>query len=349
MAPLLKMKQKVNIYDIAQMTGVSPATVSNVINGRSQKVSETTRQRVLDCLQTTGYRTNLTARNLVTGRSMLVGVCLPLLEAGATQSDLLENNPFYHEFIDGVERVLLEQGYECVVRGLDDKFKYLDWIQNRSLDGLIDLGNFSNTVFEQIVGLNVPTVLVDNYNHRNESFDVVLGDDLQGGYLATRHLLELGHRKIGIVFNNIDTPGVDRQRYKGYEKALDEFGISERILFQTVMDYSNGVKFGHRLAEENLPVTAMFCTADITAVGIAHGLEERGRSVPQDYSVVGFDDIKILQYITPQITTVRQKIFEKGCLSARVLLDKINNPEHTCQKTVLDAELVVRNSTRSLN
>lgn len=345
------MTHNISIYDIAQMAGVSPSTVSNVINGRTEKMSEKTRQKVQDCLEKSGYRANLVARNLVTGRSMLIGVCLPILELGATQSDLLENNPFYHEFIDGVQRVLIENGYECLIRGLDSNFKYLEWIQNRSLDGLIDLGHLSDNVYEHLSKLNIPLVLVDNYNENNQKndIDVLISDDCYGAYIATRHLIELGHTKIAFVRTSSSEVGVDAERYKGYKKALAEYGISEEYTYRTVLNYPKGVKFGHRIIDENLPVTAVFCTADITAIGIAHGIAERGKKVPQDYSVVGFDDINMLSYITPRLTTVRQNIFEKGCLCAQILLDKINNPDlHICKKTVLEPELIIRESTRSI-
>ncbi|MDE6029826.1 MAG: LacI family transcriptional regulator [Clostridiales bacterium] len=343
------MKQEVSIYDIAKMVGVSPATVSNVINGRLDKVSERTRAKVLECMNDTGYRTNMVARNLVTGKSMLIGVCLPMLEIGAKQSDLLENNPFYHEFIDGVHRVLLDNGYECIVRGMDDNFKYLEWIQNRSLDGLIDLGNLSDSLYDQLGKLNVPTVLVDNYNVWNTDRDVILSDDADGVYAAVKHLLDLGHKRIAFVCNNVTLVGVDAERYQGYKRALKEYGVSEEFVYRTITDFRGGAEFGRRIVDEKLPVTAVMCTADITALGIVRGIAERGKKVPDDYSIVGYDDIRMLNFISSELTTVRQNIFEKGCLCAKILLDKINNPNtHKAEKTVIKSELIIRNSTRSV-
>ena len=343
------MKQEISIYDIAEMTGVSPSTVSNVINGRDDKVSAKTKTKVQDCLEKTGYRTNMVARNLVTGKSMLIGVCLPLLELGAKQSDLLENNPFYHEFIDGVHRVLLENGYECIVRGMDDNFKYLKWIQSRSLDGLIDLGNLSDSLNEQLSKLKVPTVLVDNYNSWNTQCDVVLGNDLNGAYMAAKYLLEAGHRKIAFVCNKIELAGVDAERYKGYKKALEEYGVKEEFVYKTFLNYQCGLEIGYKVVDENAPVTAIMCTADITALGVMHGIEKRGKSVPADYSIIGYDDIRALRYVESRLTTVRQKIFDKGCICAQILLDKMNNPEtHVSKKTVIEPELIIRNSTRSI-
>lgn len=343
------MKQEISIYDIAEMTGVSPSTVSNVINGRDDKVSEKTKNKVLECLEKTGYQMNMVARNLVTGKSMLIGICLPLLELGAKQSDLLENNPFYHEFIDGVDRILVENGYECIVRGMDDSFKYLEWIKTRSLDGLIDLGNLSDNLYDQLHKLNVPTVLVDNYDSWNTNCDVVLSDEVHGAYIAMKHLLDAGHRRIAFVCNKITSAGVDGERYKGYKKALEEYNITEEYVFKTFLNYPCGLELGHKIVDENIPVTAVMCTADITALGLMNGLIERGKNVPTDYSVVGYDDIKMLQYITPGLTTVRQNIFEKGCICAKILIDKINNPKtHISEKTVLKPELKIRNSTRSI-
>ena len=330
------------------MTGVSPATVSNVINGKENRVSQKTKTKVLECLERVGYRTNMVARNLVTGKSMLIGICLPMLEIGAKQSDFLENNPFYHEFIDGAERVLLEHGYECIVRGMDDNFKYLQWIQNRSLDGLIDLGNLSDSLNAQLGKLDVPTVLVDNYNSWNADCDVVLNDDVRGAYLAVKHLIELGHKRIAFVCNSV-TFGVDGERYKGYQQALKEYGIKEEFVYKTILNYRGGVEIGHKIVDENAPVSAVVCTADITALGVMRGIEERGKRVPADYSVVGYDDIKLLQFMAPTLTTVRQNIFEKGGLCARILLDKIDHPQtHISKKTVLQPELIIRNSTRSI-
>ena len=343
------MKQEVSIYDIAKMVGVSPATVSNVINGKLDKVSERTRAKVLECMNDTGYRTNMVARNLVTGKSMLVGICLPLLAPGAKQADLLENNPFFHEFIDGVQRELLKYGYECIVRGMDDNFKYLEWIQNRSLDGVIDLGHFTDSLYDQLGKLNLPTVLVDNYNSWDTVRDVILSDDTYGVYVAVKHLLDLGHRKIAFVCNNVTAKGVDAERYKGYKKAISEYNVTDEFVYKTILDFSYGLEFGHKIVDENLPITAVMCTADITALGIMHGITERGKNVPDDYSIIGYDDIRLLKFITPGLTTVRQNIFEKGRLCAKVLLDKINNPEsHKEEKVVLKPELIIRNSTRSV-
>lgn len=343
------MKQEVSIYDIAKMVGVSPATVSNVINGKLDKVSECTRAKVLECMNDTGYRTNMVARNLVTGKSMLVGICLPLLAPGARQADLLENNPFFHEFIDGVQRELLKYGYECIVRGMDDNFKYLEWIQNRSLDGVIDLGHFSDSLYGQLGKLNLPTVLVDNYNSWDMVRDVILSDDAYGVYVAVKHLLDLGHRRIAFVCNNVTSVGVDAERYKGYRKAISEYNVTHEFVYKTILDFPSGLEFGHKIVDDNLPITAVMCTADITAIGVMHGIAERGKSVPDDYSIIGYDDIRLLKFITPGLTTVRQNIFEKGRLCAKVLLDKINNPEsHKEEKTVLKPELIIRNSTRSV-
>ena len=115
------------------------------------------------------------------------------------------------------------------------------------------------------------------------------------------------------------------------------------------MDFNGGAEFGRKIADENLPITAVMCAADITALGIIHGLAERGKKVPDDYSIVGYDDIRMLKFNSSGLTTVRQNIFEKGCLCARVLLDKINNPDtHKAEKTVIKSELIIRNSTRSV-
>ncbi len=345
------MVQKVSIYDIAKLAGVSPSTVSNVINGRTSKMSKETKEKVLYFLEKTEYRANLAARNLVTGKSKLIGICLPIIELEATQSDLLENNPFYHEFIDGLQRVFLKQGYECLIKGLDSDFKYLDWIQNRSFDGLIDLGHLSNDIHVELNKLKVPIVYVDNYDSVQEGVgkDIIVSDDEYGAYIATKHLLELGHTGIGFVHTLVNVSGVDRERYKGYKKALAEKGINEEFLYPSIMDYSHGISFGHRLVEESLPITAIFCTADITAFGIAHGVKEAGKSVPEDYSLVGFDDIKMTQYMSPRLTTVKQRILDKSIACANVLLDKINNPlEHTPERLVLKPELVIRETTRKI-
>lgn len=315
------MERKVTIKDIAGVTGVSIATVSNVINGNTHKTSEQTIKRVNKVIKDLNYIPNYSARSLVKKQSKLIGVIIPQTEA---ENQMILNNPFYSEIVSGIESKLREKGYYMILTGIDHDKSYMDVFVNWNLDGAIILGIYKEKAYEELKKTHVPIVLVDSYI--DDDFFYKIGvDDEYGGYLATKYLIDAGHRQIAIVTGNLRKDGVAEKRFLGYKKALKEANIvnNKEWVYEGHVDYNYGVEVGERISLEKDRLTAVFATADVLGAGVITGLYNKGISVPDEISIIGFDNIPISKMIVPALTTINQNIYNKGVKSIEILLDVI--------------------------
>ena len=328
------------IRDVAQLAGVSPATVSNVLNGTG-RVSETTAKRVREVVDASNFKLNATARTLRQRSSRLIGVLVPLDEQAT-----FEFNPYYWHFVDGVMQIAEEHGYDVILKAIV-RDATPDIMHKRDLDGVIVIGAFdSSLVTESVISSGVSCVFVDSYiSHQN--VNLVNLDDRFGSYLAARHLLGLGHRKILFVSGQLTPDGVDHERFLGFEQALQESGCSMGIApIQADISLESGKALAHRLAYEMNGITGIVTTADALAIGLLRGFKECGIAVPQQLSIVGFDDIPQSAFTIPSITTIHQDVHDKGFRAGQRLLQLINgNPNGKQQHLRLTPELVVREST----
>lgn len=341
------MDGKVTIKDVARLAGVSVASVSYTLNG-IDKVAPQTKQRIFQAIETLNYKPNLMAQSLSGGASRLIGISLPITEKGDIPGLLLENNPFFGEFISGIESVSRKAGYDILISGVEPNEQYSHWIQRRSLDGIIMLGTYPQSIFEEIRHMKIPIVLTDTYESYARDFHRVMVEDEAGGYMAVKHLLELGHTRIGFVTGSIENSLVNYNRCLGYRRALEEAGIrpEPEWLFEEHTTFDGGYHAGSCILQTD--VTAVFAAADIMAIGIIKYYHEHGKSVPEDLSVIGFDDIKLGRYIMPGLTTVRQDIIMKGRVSAEMIMRDIQAGERTNDSVTLHPALVVRGSTKTL-
>ncbi|GIP17870.1 LacI family transcriptional regulator [Paenibacillus montaniterrae] len=343
------MKQEINIIDVAQLAKVSIATVSNVINGKG-RVSTLTEKRVRKAIDELGYAPNLLARNLKTKRSGLIGLVVPTVKPGR-----LKDNPFYWDLLSGVEEYARERDFHIILSGFDEAEESFEFVKERQLDGLIIVGaGEQSSAIEKVLALNIPFVFVDNYLMNPDLYQVSL-DDRLGGWLATKHLLELNHRNIAVHIGDIPLErihqyGVLHERWNGYRLALEEAGIpyDSSLMIQLPTSAEGGQEAAGWL-EKHSDVTAIFSFSDIAAIGILKGLKERGVNVPQDISVVGFDDLYMTAFTSPPLTTVSQNIVVKGIAAAQLLFHQIENSSHYSRKVVLPVELKVRETTGWLN
>jgi LacI family transcriptional regulator len=337
--------KNITIKDIAKKANVSIATVSNVLNNKG-RVSEETRKRVKDIIDKYNYTPNLTARSLKNKNSHLISVIVPYLHKGE-----LEDNPYYWQVISGIESGARNENFHVMLTGIS-KDENLSFVNERHLDGIIVIGINENTkLFNKIVELNIPCVFMDSYLTGTDLYQVYNNDKL-GGYLGTKHLITLGYKKIilisGIKGKIEEKSGVDYQRWLGYHQALKEAGIpyNPDLVFeegQTMVGGYYAAQNIFNLIDEN---TAIFVLSDIGAMGLIRGLTELGVSVPDDVSVMGYDDIFYTSYMTPSLTTIRQDIFKKGKTVASLLLNQINHNELSMErKVVLPVELKIREST----
>lgn len=342
-------KRKITIRDVAKFAGVSVATVSNVING-IDKTSEETKQKILNAIEEIGYRPDFTARSLAKGKSNLIGIMLPIIEKGDEPSHLLKDNPFFSEFISGIEYIARRRGYDVLITGIEKGQTCKEWIDKRNLDGIILLGLHPESFFTEMKGVKLPIVLTDAYEDYASMFHRITIDDEYGGYIGTKHLIDLGHKNIVLATGNITNSGVNNRRYKGYVRALTEAGIESSMdyVIENHLSYKGGYDIGMKILNDMPKVTGVFVIADITAFGVIKAFNENGRHVPEDFSVVGFDDIQLCQYITPGLTTVRQDIVEKGIAAAEAVINDIENGEISNRNILLPIELIIRESTRKI-
>lgn len=342
------MANKVTIKDIANLTGVSVTTVSNVINGNSHKTSEKTIKKINKVIKELNYIPNYSARSLVNKQSKLIGVIIPQTEE---ENQVILENPFYSELVSGIEAKLREAGYYMILTGIDCDKSYLDVFTNWNLDGAIILGIYKEQFYRELKKIDVPILLVDSYIDDNDHYHKIGIDDEYGGYLATKYLIDAGHRAIALVTGSIRKDGVEEKRFMGYKRAIEEAGIplNESLLFHGHVDYEYGVEVGKLIGKIKESVTAVFAVADVVAAGVITGLHNN-ISVPEEISVMGFDNTSIAKMIVPSLTTVNQNIYEKGVRSSEQLIAVIEGKDTIGKEaTMMPLNIVERQSVKKLN
>ena len=311
--------KKMTIKDVAKESGVSIAAVSYVLNGKFNKISEETIKAVNEAVKQLNYVPNYSARSLVKNKSRLIGVIIPQTEGN---SDIVLGNPFYSDLLGGIEAKARENGYHILLSRVEKGRGCFDVSMQRNLDGAIILGAYEEDYCKELNNVKMPVVFLDSYVN-SENFYMIGIDDLYGGYIATKHLIGKGHDHIAIVTGAIKQHGVMEKRFFGYKKALDEAGIPFRqeYVYSNSVSYEYGVAAGKDIIQSKLPVTAVFSTADVIAFGVINGIKAHGKMVPEDYSIIGFDDLSITKMFNPPLTTVRQDIAQKGVVGVELLID----------------------------
>jgi DNA-binding LacI/PurR family transcriptional regulator len=330
---------RTTIKDIALAAKVSPMTVSNVINGRPAKASAETIERINEAIRTLGYTPNMSARALVSNSSKMVGVIVPFTEA---QNTLLLDNPFYAEITSGIESALRASGYYMMLSGIGETEARLETVTHWNVDALIVLGVYREKLYEQVGRLNLPTLLVDSYIDDPHFYRLGI-DDEEAAWRATRYLIGKGHRDIALVTGVIRTDGVVERRYAGYKRALEESGIGfdPARVFAGSVTFDWGAAAAERIAATG--ITAAFCTADLIAAGLLAGLHRIGKRIPEDVSVMGFDNLSVSRMVYPALTTVDQSILGKGQLAGKLVADILGRRD-AARQTTMPVEIVERDS-----
>lgn len=332
------------IQDIARLAGVSTTTVSNVIHGRMKRVSKETVQAIKAIIAQEGYVPNLSARSLKTNASHIIGVFNYIVpeETGGSFQD-----PFHSALLTGIEQELRQSDYFMMVRSISSIEELLKYLSNWNIDALILTGILSPSFYLQLKAQQVPFLLVDSYVHDESHLQIHL-EDRQGAYDATRHLLNLGHREILFCGPAPMHEGVIGERLAGYRQALQEQGLpfEESRLILCPMGVAEAAQLGRELANQR-DFTAIFATADVLAAGLLVGLQSAGRRIPEDCSIIGFDDLPIAQLTVPQLTTIRQDVVERGRTAIRMLLSALSGD--TPRNITFPVSLVERGSTARLH
>lgn len=334
-------KPSPTIRDVARAAGVSPGTVSRVLNN-SPLVTQATREHVLQVVAELDYRPNLIARRLSLGKTLRIGAIVPFF-----------NRPAEVERLRGVVSALSESQYDLVIHNVEthqQRDEYYANIPHRErVDGVVVISlPPKKELIPQLVNTDVPIVFIDVHHNYISMFDRVLNDDVQGGYLATRHLIELGHRKIGFIGDLPDDPfgfTSSQDRYSGYSQALEEAGLD--LVRQYIGRAEHGRNTAQSMAETILNQsdrpTAVFAASDTQAMGVITAARRLGLSVPAEVSVIGFDDIEIAQYLG--LTTIGQQLFESGQIGVELLLDRLLHPDREPLKTEVSNQLIKRTTT----
>lgn len=334
-----------NLKTIAQKAGVSTATVSNVINGNHHKVSLETLQKVQKIIEENDYKPNATARSLASKKSKIIGVVIPHISAD-------ENffvNPYNAHMLAVLEEYVRNQGYYLMVRCVGRCTDIIPLFASWNVDGVILFGAFREDIGELRSRLDVPTVYIDTYAEDMGIVNVGI-DDYKGGYLAAGYLLGRGHREIAFVGPRTDFHGVIQQRYFGFRDACREHGVevTEENHFSANTLYRSGIYAGQQIAMSHRRFTAVIAMSDIVAFGVMEGLRMCGRNIPDDVSVVGFDNLPESQYSNPKLTTVSQNVAKKARTVGQTLFGLIRGEEPEKQWQTLDVELIERQSVRHL-
>jgi LacI family transcriptional regulator len=277
-------------------------------------------------------------------------VTLPLIAPSDTTGTLLETNPFFSEYLGEIHKVIASYGYDILLSGIQVKGKYKNWIKSRGLDGIILLGSYPTDIYEEVKDLNIPTVLTDVYESYANDFHSVNTDDAEGSYVATKHLISLGHKKIGFVGGSIKESPIHNNRYVGYGKAMLEANlkINNDCVFETLTTFEGGLKLGEQFIKEGLELTALVVDADIVALGVMKACQDGGIRIPDQLSIVGFDDIQAASFTSPGLTTIRQFISKKGEIAANLIMKDILANTRTADSKVVKSKLIVRGSTQKI-
>jgi LacI family transcriptional regulator len=328
----------VTIREVAESAGVSYATVSHVVNN-TRLVSQETRERVLAAMDALNYRPNALARSLRQGKTNTLGLVLPD-----------SANPFFAEISRSIEDEAFKKGYSVFLCNteLDTERElfYVDVLSKKQVDGIIFVaaGDQADSL-DFLVRRNMPVVMIDR-DVPNVEVDAVLTDNKLGGYLATHHLLELGHQRIACIAGPSSiTPSAER--IIGYRKALEEAGISynENLIIRGDYHAQSGMEITHSILKMDPRPTAIFCLNDLMALGALRAAAEAGCSVPQDLAVVGYDDLELAHFTNPPLTTIAQPKKEVGAQAISLLVDRISRKSRPPSRLVLPPELIVRRST----
>ncbi len=335
------MSSSATLRDVAELAGVSIGTASQALNNRPN-VSPETRTRVVDAAVSLGYQVKEPAQLLNETTVSVIGML--------TKNDFglpITANPFYSYIQAGVESECRKRSlglmYATII--VDQQNRPVTWpamMSEQRIDGLILIGTFIEDTIDLITRRSeLPVVLVDSYSP-GLPFDSVLTDNIQGAASAVNYLIESGHRCIGLIGSNVESPPSIMERRHGYLNTLKAHGISDVFVEESHLFSESGYDAAMRLLKRTPQVTAIFACNDEVAIGAMRAARDMGLSVPGDLSVIGFDNIDLAKAVTPALSTVHVNKTWMGVMGVRHLLDRAQNPDQPKLTTLVSTQLIVR-------
>ncbi len=323
-----------SIREVARRAGVSPATVSRVINGTAN-VDPVKKERVLTAIDETGFKPNELARALFRKSSKIIGVIVPNIE-----------NMFFAELARAIEEEAYRNQYRILLcNSLNDTEKELfniETLNQLHADGIIIMTNSENLA-SQIEHCEVPFVILDRKIEGLEEIAYIEANHYKGGRMAMEHLLQCGCKNI-VCMRGPQKFSSGQQRFYGYQDVCREYGIQEQWL-DCDYDYEAGLRTAEQLLKLYPDVDGILACNDMAAIATYKILKNRGYSVPEDIQIIGFDNIRFSRLFTPEFTTIIQPIREMGTLAARLIVDHVNG-QSIQKENVFDVSLAMRQTTR---
>jgi len=330
----------VSIYDIAKRARVSPSTVSRALDDHPHIKAET-KKRIQELAKEMEYVPSTVAKSLAANKTWTIGMVLAAI-----------SDPFMGRVIEGVERVAIEAGFNVFIstsqNDRQQEIAAIKMLQRRRVDGIIVIASHLFDQYPRFFERSKVPIVIINEQKPGETMHFVTVDDVHAAQLAVEHVLALGHRRIGYV-GVTNHAKSNQYRLKGYQDALEAAGIaSDPALIFTSDTIKGDAKVGEASLETLLAAgaTAVFCFNDTTAMGLLAACHKRGVFVPDNLSIIGFDDIDMATYTVPPLTTIRQPQFELGHRAMHMMLDLLAGQEPENQ--ILPGELVVRQTTARL-
>lgn len=344
--------RKCTIVDVARAAGTSTATVSRILSGSDYPISAQLRKKVMQVAQDLNYKPNLIGKMLQSGvGEKEIGVVLPSIV-----------NPFYGSLMSAVEEECVQRSYVpilCLSQNSSRlESQHIEMLGQKQVSGiLLSCMHMDEALMDKLRRLEIPCVLFDQTYEEYPGLNVGF-DFYQGGLLATRYLIQCGHRDIAFASGPMDRRS-RKQRFEGYKAALRKNGIrfnSKRLLLYEGStdagaensEFRNGYELGKMLLQGECLPDAVFAINDMTAIGMIQCLKINGVYVPADISVIGFDNIYISDFVEPALTTISQPSYEMGRKAARMLLDAIEQPGCAQENVVMEPTLVERRSVRKV-
>lgn len=323
-----------SIREVAKLAGVSPATVSRVINGTAN-VDDEKKQRVLKAIDETGFKPNELARALFKQSSKIIGVIVPNIE-----------NPFFSELAKSIEEEAYENGYKMLLCNSNDneekELMNIQMLNQLKADGLIIVTN-SNETLKQLGENSFPIVLVDRQVSSMNEIAILESDNYKGGKIATEHLIKCGCKNI-VCMKGSQSISSAKQRYLGYRDTCKEYGIKEQYI-DCQYSYEVGLKQTEELIKKYPDVDGIIASNDMVAIAAYKLLSKKGYKIPEDIQIIGFDNIRLSWLLTPEITTIAQPITKIGKKATQIIIQYRNG--HKFEKeNLFDVELIERQTTK---
>lgn len=338
----MKIQDKSTIKDVAKKAGVSVATVSRVINNPSL-VQPTTRERVLKAIRECQYVYNALAGSLSTNKTKTLGVVVPTI-----------TNPVFAKVTKGIQDYARWQGYSIILGNTDyneeNERELIHLFLEKRTDGVILNGPWRDASIVSIMKkIRLPFVITwQEIPDKDVSY--VAFDNFKSAYQIVQYLINLGHRRIGMIAGKFSVSERARMRWLGYRKCLSDHGLryDPKLVVQKAYSFKEGKEAMTNLLMLSNPPSAIFCGNDILAIGAIAGAKEKKLKIPQDISVVGFDDMEVSAYCDPPLTTIAVPAYEMGQMAAKVLIENLRGDNKSTQQFVLETKLMIRESAAKI-